>query len=298
MQFKERTYNALVRLINGEQVNPQLGILLPYKSGPDLVRFFNELGSDDFYGSGFGSRASYTDGKLRQLASVQEFSTLINLLMNPINNIEEQSDYQAVMDYLNPYLRFDDLEIYAYLGKYGTEYAVRSLSNNIVEFDLKEKQHHPLSHEYITEQVEKCDKKLSQSDHSGVITNARTLIEEVLKAIQAKLDPSPKDTGGDLIKLYKEVQRLLNLDPANQPVEPLKQLLNGLTSIVNGVSALRNNSGDAHARRFKPMHHHARLAVNAAKTLCDFLFDTFEYQHQKGFIQLVDESTIETAEVS
>jgi hypothetical protein len=276
---KEKTYNALVKVINGEEIDGLRGRLLPYQGGRDLVKFFNELESNDIYDSSFGSRGDYTDVKLRQLNSVQEFSNLINSLLSPIYKLEHDYDYKAVLDYLNPYLQFEDLEIYSFKGKHGTEYAVRLLSVNQVEFNPKEKMHHPLSHEYITEQVEKCDAKMSQFDYAGAITNARTLVEEVLKAIQTNLDSSPKETGGDLLKLYKEIQKLLNLDPASQPSDALKQILSGFISIVNGLSTLRNNSSDGHARTFNPKPHHAKLAVNAAKTLGDFLFE--KYEHQK-----------------
>ena len=47
-------------------------------------------------------------------------------------------------------------------------------------------------------------------------------------------------------------------------------------------SFLRNIVSDAHVRTYKPAEHHARLAVNSAKTMCNFLFDTKEYQIAKN----------------
>ena len=47
---------------------------------------------------------------------------------------------------------------------------------------------------------------------------------------------------------------------------------------------LRNKMGDAHVRTYKPERHHAKLAVNSAKTLTDFLIDTLEYQERTGRI--------------
>ncbi|MFN5240162.1 MAG: abortive infection family protein [Aphanizomenon sp.] len=35
---------------------------------------------------------------------------------------------------------------------------------------------------------------------------------------------------------------------------------------------------DSHVISYKQSEHHARLAVNSAKTLCNFLFNTKEYQ--------------------
>ena len=50
---------------------------------------------------------------------------------------------------------------------------------------------------------------------------------------------------------------------------------------------MRNRMGDAHVRVYKPSRHHAKLAVNAAKTLLDFIYDTFEYQKERGTIREV-----------
>ena len=52
-------------------------------------------------------------------------------------------------------------------------------------------------------------------------------------------------------------------------------------------ATVRDKMGDAHVRSYKPARHHAKLAVNAAKTLLDFLYDSFEYQRSTGTIEVV-----------
>lgn len=47
---------------------------------------------------------------------------------------------------------------------------------------------------------------------------------------------------------------------------------------------------DAHASTYRPARHHAKLATNAAKTLADFMFETFEYQLQERKVTLAAES--------
>ena len=64
--------------------------------------------------------------------------------------------------------------------------------------------------------------------------------------------------------------------------EPLRQTLSGLTSIVNGLAALRNKMSDAHVTTYRPSRHHAKLAVYAATTLADFLFETKSYQQARA----------------
>ena len=134
----------------------------------------------------------------------------------------------------------------------------------------------------IDENIRKCESKLSEGDFSGAITNARSLIEAVLIGIEKDLDPEAPAYDGDLLKLYKRTQKLLNLEPDRKDIsDPLRQILSGLTSVVNGLAAMRNKMSDAHAATYRPSRHHAKLAVYAATTLADFLFETKNYQHQR-----------------
>ena len=76
---------------------------------------------------------------------------------------------------------------------------------------------------------------------------------------------------------------MLNLDPSRQDIiDSLKQVLSGLSSIINGLAALRNKASDAHGVAYKPSRHHAKLAVNSAKTVADFLFDTMGFQAERA----------------
>lgn len=187
-------------------------------------------------------------------------------------------DINAAVEHLNQFLEFDDYE----LRSAGKRWEVYKLGG--AQIDLL----HPygdsveITHRFIDEQIEKCDKKLAEGDFDGAITNARSLVEAVLSAIEKEFDPNPPEHDGNLPQLYKRVQKHLNLSPSQESFgECLQQILSGLTSIVSGLSALRNRMSDSHVISYKPLEHHARLAVNSAKTLCNFLFETKEYQIQK-----------------
>jgi len=113
----------------------------------------------------------------------------------------------------------------------------------------------------------------------GAITNARSLVEAVLTELERNFDPNASPYDGDLPKLYRRVQKHLSLDPARPDIaDTLKQILSGLTSIVSGLAGMRNKMSDAHAQNYRPKKHLAKLAVNAAKTLADFLFETNQFQ--------------------
>ncbi len=74
----------------------------------------------------------------------------------------------------------------------------------------------------------------------------------------------------------------MKLDPSCKDIDNvLKQILTGLSSIVFGLAGLRNKMSDAHATNYKPAERHAKLTINVAKTLAEFLNDTHEHQVKK-----------------
>jgi hypothetical protein len=98
-----------------------------------------------------------------------------------------------------------------------------------------------LSHAFIMEQIEKCRTKMGQGDYDGAITNARSLAEAVLAAIEKEWNSNAPDYDGDLPKLYKCVQKHLNLSPENPKISnSLKQTLTGFISIIGGLFGLSN----------------------------------------------------------
>lgn len=280
-RFSAKTISAVAKVITGDRVGPAGGIA-PYRSGPELVRFFNQFGFEDEYPNqgGFPSRWMYAEEKLNQLQGKPEFGKALEAALSPPELLGTTFTVEAASEFLAPFLGFDGYELRVVSGRprlLPVDATVRS------ELDL-----HPgerVSHEFISEQVLKCDEKLQSGDYDGAITNARSLTEAVLVELETRISPTPVPYDGDLLKLFKRVQGLLNLDPGKEDLaESLKQILRGLTSVVSGIGTLRNKMGDAHRRTYKPERHHAKLAINAAKTLTDFLFDTFEYQKQAGRI--------------
>ena len=138
------------------------------------------------------------------------------------------------------------------------------------------------SSEYINQQIYKCKSKMNSGDYDGAITNARTLIEEILLSIEEKIVGARQDYDGNLPALYKRVSKLINMYPDDSTVNnSLKEVLRGFVSIVNGFAGLSNNIGDRHATIKHPSHHHAKLAVNSSFVISDFLLESYQYQTSK-----------------
>jgi hypothetical protein len=106
----------------------------------------------------------------------------------------------------------------------------------------------------------------------------------VLLEVERNLSKSIESYDGDLPRLFRRVQTLLKLDPARKDIDDaLRQVLSGLVSMVGGIATLRNKMSDAHAVTFVATKRHAKLAVNASKTIADFIIETYLEQTGKAF---------------
>lgn len=139
-----------------------------------------------------------------------------------------------------------------------------------------------LNDDSIMEHIEKAGAKIEAGDFSGAITSSYTLVEGFLKELLHRLTIAFNEDEGDIRELYKLAADPLNLNPKGEHLENyLKAILQGLKQQVGGLYELSNKASDRHARRYNPARHHAKLATNAAFTLCEFLLDSFEYQEQR-----------------
>ena len=275
MKLSENTLAELGRIVTGDK-----GIS-PYRSGPMLVKLFNQFGSNDFYdkGGGFPSRWVYAEDKLRIINGKAALRHLVNAVFDAREWIGKDLKPEVAAEHINKYFKFDGYE----LVRDGEHFKVRETGAVAVQFDTPFPQSQEVNHIFIEEQVRKCDKKIDEGDFGGAITNARSLVEAVLIEIERQLSPSPPQYDGDLINLNKRVQTVLNLAPARKDIsDSLRQVLSGLSSIVNGLASMRNKMSDAHAAGYKASKHHAKLAVNTAKTFADFIFDSYTYQKGAG----------------
>ena len=266
MKISARSITAIGRIVTGDEG------LSPYRSGPRLVQLFNDYGANDTYGQGFPSRWQYAETRLNDLNGTAALSSLLSEVMDPREFMDTKLDVSAAIEYVNKRLRYDGFEV----GIHNGHAKVRHLEGSAVECK------HPFEgsvdegHLFIEEQLQKCEQKIQDGDYDGAITNGRSLLEAVLSELEEKVNPNPVPYDGDLPKLYKRVQKLLNLDPARPDVvTPLKQVLSGLAGIVSGLSGISNRMGDRHARTYKPSRRHAVLVVDSAKTLVNFLFETY-----------------------
>ena len=163
--------------------------------------------------------------------------------------------------------------------------ARRCTAGKKVEFQPTTEPTDILSDQYVQELAAKCEQRLARGDFDGAVTIGRTVLEAILAELEKRLTGSSNDYDGDLPKQFKSVCKLLRLDDKRKDLDDrFKDVVRGLVAVVHGLAPLRNKLSDGHARVHKPAPHHARLVVNAAKTVAAFLVESYEYQSEKGLV--------------
>lgn len=104
MRLSKKTLEQLRIIINGDSTSD-------YRTGSQLVAFFNELGFHDRYGQGFPSRWIYTDEKLQKINGTPELDKCLKNVFAVINYIGRIDELDKLIANFNQYLAFDKWKI-------------------------------------------------------------------------------------------------------------------------------------------------------------------------------------------
>jgi hypothetical protein len=158
-----RTIEHLAKMITGD--NP----LMPYRSGPKLVTFYNGHGSNEIYASG-GGFPSRWDFSQQQLVKHNGTSAIIPIIEDAFDPLHFGNlDVALAVTEVNTYLERDRLEVV--LTAEGAR--VRRTDGAAVAFVASRLAKREATFDAVRENVEKCESKLKSGDYTGAITNAR-----------------------------------------------------------------------------------------------------------------------------
>lgn len=102
MILSKKSLERLRELINEET---------EYRSGPQLVKLFNDFGFNDAYGQGFPSRWMYTDQRLEAINGTPQLDKCIKEVFSPINFVGRINELDSFINDLNQYLAFDKWKV-------------------------------------------------------------------------------------------------------------------------------------------------------------------------------------------
>lgn len=122
---------------------------------------------------------------------------------------------------------------------------------------------------------------LLDSDPAGVVGAVKELIEATAKTVLEHLGETVV-RDADLPALLTQTQDALGLSASGvsgtaDSSGSIKKVLGGLKGIAIGITELRNAEGSGHGRTRASnlTARHARLAVNAGRTWCEIVLDTY-----------------------
>jgi hypothetical protein len=125
MEIAYETIQAFQKVITGDSLDKG-GSIAPYRSGPELVRFFNLFGEKDEYGQGFPSRWYYAEEKLKRHNGSEKLKEILEASVDPRHFLDSTFDVAIAVDFLNQHLEYDGLV----LSRSGKFYKIFSLEDS------------------------------------------------------------------------------------------------------------------------------------------------------------------------
>ena len=142
-----------------------------------------------------------------------------------------------------------------------------------------------IDREYIANIAKRSQEDIDQGHYDSAITKSRTLLEETFCYVIELQNEVPSDSG-DIGRLYNQVKQLYNMHQDRNIDRRINMLLSGLEKILSSITQMRNEGSDSHGvgqRRIRISEHHARLFVNSAMTMAEFVLSISE--NQKNIVE-------------
>ncbi len=278
----------IIEILDGdttiEEVNG-IRIAMPYLSGPQLCDLSQEFGCFQEYYWGNSkkvnlSRWQYLDNLLKYAITENKVSQLLSYMMDkerflhvlrPLRTVEEiENQYQyiikSIISKINSILYFGGHE----LDVISNQYIIKKIGTKV---EIETPNLKFINTDYIKDLSARAIKNIEDNDFDSAITKSRTILEETFCYVIEQKGEKPSDSG-DISKLYKQVKDLYNMHADKDMDVRINKLLSGLEKIVSGLAEMRNNGSDSHglgSKRIGILPYHARLAVNSAVTMSEFI---------------------------
>ncbi|MEK4172168.1 abortive infection family protein [Lysinibacillus sp. FSL L8-0312] len=208
----------------------------------------------------------------KEEASLNSFEELINS-----RSVREFCETLAYSNQMNNYDGISD--IYNKCNQ-----VCNFIEENYYEFQLSKIDVYipeTLTIEYIKKSLGNCDKRISNGDYDAAVADAKTLLESVFKELLTIYKVEYNEYSKLFPLLKKEVLGQLNIKVDASYDKSIIKVASGLNTIIDSVGEIRNSGSNSHLPKVDIPKHHAILAVNSAKSLVSFLFQSYLYQQSK-----------------
>lgn len=268
--------------------NQTSDLRMPYLKGPDICEISRLFGLDAYYSwnGGSQSRWAYMHDLVSHCIKEHKIEKLFSYIFSKNQFFHKFSNYSkdefdayyvqvvnSSIELINQILVFSDKKLVSTDGYYKIIDACENISiiSNIVK---------NIDRDYISKLSRRAMNDVENGQYDSAITKARTLVEEVFCYVIEKKNVTPTDNG-NIEKLYTQVKNLYKMHQSSDVDTRINHLLKGLQNILVSIAQMRNQTSDAHgvgAKRINILEHHARLYVNSAMTMADFILSVYLQQ--------------------
>ncbi|MCE5696986.1 abortive infection family protein [Staphylococcus pseudintermedius] len=185
---------------------------------------------------------------------------------------ETLKEVEAYFNHINNILNFSDKKI-IYLNK---KYKIIDLiEDSQVTHDIDKH----INFDYVRNFPFRLKDNLEDENYDTVITQSRTLLEEVYIHILEYSNKDYNSAKGNLQKLNSMVKTELKMKNNRDYDKRINELLSGLNKINDAIGKMRNENSDSHgvgSKRININRREAKLVMNSAITICDYILEIFE----------------------
>ena len=254
---------------------------MPYLGGRQLCEISNKFGLPVIYGSENGSisRWMYLDKLIAFCIENGRISDLISFLFSKEQFADKLAGYMpetieeayriiinSAISIINGHLSFGGNELVIINHTFVIK--KKGETTRVVVPSVK-----AIDRNYIFDLSQRAIEDIEKAHYDSAITKCRTMLEEVFCYKIEKKGSTPS-TSGDIGKLYSQVKNLYEMHPDKAMDNRINMLLSGLEKILKSITEMRNETSDSHgvgSRRVFIAEHHARLFLNSAIAMADFL---------------------------
>lgn len=255
----------------------KIEISMPYLSGKDICDISTAFGFPQKTTN--LSRWQYFELLLDYCIRNNKIDELLNYLFLPSQFSEKLKGFpQAVkneacrgianyiVNIISEKLRTSGIELVVV----NNNIVARPIGNSVIVQSSKIKE---ITRDYIKSISQRAMEDVEQQNFDSAISKSRTLLEEIFCYVIEQKNQKPSEAG-NIFDLFKQVKDLYNMHTDQNTDKRVKMLITGLNTLVSAIAEMRNKDSDAHgvgAKRINIDEHHARLFVNAAMTMADFI---------------------------
>lgn len=174
--------------------------------------------------------------------------------------------YKIIIEKINGVLYFSGFKLNVIKGRF---YIIPL--NQTIKLETPEVRN--IDREYIKNISDRAMNDIVEKNYDSALTKSRTLLEEIFIYVIEKKQTQPSGKG-NIGQLYKQVKDLYNMHTDKDIDRRINTLLSGLEKIVTSIAEMRNINSDSHgvgSRRVTISEHHARLLVNSAMIMSEFI---------------------------